>query len=1001
MYDAFYDNTISKQTSFKDKNKSKLGVYVPVIDYENNNIGIISIMMTKEDLNTNISKSILQILGFIIILNILIIVVMHRITRKNILPIQGLRDYVESMENGFLNVSFGYKGKDEIGQLAQKFQSLRQKLKDQALDMDNTIEKRTKELSEEKQNIAALLNNMKQAIFKINSEYKILSPISGFSYEIFGPRLEGKNIFNVVFKDLEDNSETKANLTSALEAVFNDSEIQWMLSESYFPKKVPFKTANSTKILKISYIPLWNFEGYLDEIMINIEDITQLEKMAEDVSQREELIAIIQEISLIKIEELKDFLQGTNTLLNSTFEVLRAMEYSDETYEHVFRALHTLKGNSRFLGLTQLSQLTHKKENIVAQIMEKRQQNQPIEDSMIETMTFGIYEIRNKLQKYSSMITKLYKIQDEHEIKLVNTVHQQIIDVDIKLSNLVSKEEGLDPNNPESVAKAILSNEDSKALGEIKSILDSCLSNLRTIGEQFLSVSLFTAQQGFINGVLTSRMYQKVLHEFLVPWSQFKDGFFSQYLLESKVQYLTPHINDLMPVIGVINKLKALKEEKPENAGNQLKLYSAQLNSFAQNLEDKLCLFHLTQKVHHEIEETSTLDGFSLQGFKHYIVLHWMLSFKHETDTKAAHRFLDLLDKRDEEELNTFLKNIPTGKCMAIALLKEMQFIGENALGYFDWLFSELSALFNPIQTTKSFINCNLQSLIPLMSEIRYHHHPGHFTIVNNSSHLHMMLNAVISQFPKTSSHLYKSTIIQMLEEYSEIDYSKAEAEHTKVYQSNIRQLKDRLVEAKPELSSDNFHKLSESIEQLTYLELKNSCFKFKKMVDDLSSKLKKFIDFSVYGEDVFLDRERLQLLQDALVHIVRNCVDHGIEDPEERKTLGKPEKGNISIECSNKDNFIYLTIKDDGQGLNTQGIIEKAIATQTIEAGQEKSMSEEEIFELIFQPNFSTKKKANQISGRGVGMNVVKKNVNEIYGTIKVRSQENLGTTFEIVIEK
>ena len=170
---------------------------------------------------------------------------------------------------------------------------------------------------------------------------------------------------------------------------------------------------------------------------------------------------------------------------------------------------------------------------------------------------------------------------------------------------------------------------------------------------------------------------------------------------------------------------------------------------------------------------------------------------------------------------------------------------------------------------------------------------------------------------------------------------------------------------------------------------------KMARLVRDLSKKSGKDIGFSTVGDQTELDRTVVDRITDPLVHMVRNSVDHGIETPEERAKTGKSPTGHIELRAFHEAGNIVIEIEDDGKGLNKERIVQKAIENGLITADQE--LSEEEIFKLIFHAGLSTAQKVTSISGRGVGMDVVKKNVESLRGRIDISSVPGKGAIFTI----
>jgi len=168
---------------------------------------------------------------------------------------------------------------------------------------------------------------------------------------------------------------------------------------------------------------------------------------------------------------------------------------------------------------------------------------------------------------------------------------------------------------------------------------------------------------------------------------------------------------------------------------------------------------------------------------------------------------------------------------------------------------------------------------------------------------------------------------------------------------------------------------------------------RFPRLVRDLSKETHKEIQLIIRGEDTELDKTLIEEINDPLVHLIRNSVDHGVEDPETREKVGKNRKGVIILSAEHEGNDIIITIEDDGKGINPEVIKNKAIQKEIITAEKAKELSKQETFNLIFAPGFSTAEKVTNVSGRGVGMDVVKTNVTKLHGIINIESAVDEGT--------
>lgn len=174
---------------------------------------------------------------------------------------------------------------------------------------------------------------------------------------------------------------------------------------------------------------------------------------------------------------------------------------------------------------------------------------------------------------------------------------------------------------------------------------------------------------------------------------------------------------------------------------------------------------------------------------------------------------------------------------------------------------------------------------------------------------------------------------------------------------------------------------------------------RFPRVVRDLARSLKKEITLELEGEETDLDKNLVEALADPLVHLVRNSVDHGVEMPDEREAAGKPRMGTVKLSASQEGDHILLTIDDDGKGMDPEKLKGIAIDRGVLDADAAARMSDVEAFNLIFAPGFSTKTEISDISGRGVGMDVVKTKINQLNGTVNIHSELGVGTRLEIKV--
>lgn len=202
--------------------------------------------------------------------------------------------------------------------------------------------------------------------------------------------------------------------------------------------------------------------------------------------------------------------------------------------------------------------------------------------------------------------------------------------------------------------------------------------------------------------------------------------------------------------------------------------------------------------------------------------------------------------------------------------------------------------------------------------------------------------------------------------------------------------------------SANMLNKIARDLQEITMsirmMPLEGLFNKMKRLVRDVSIKMEKKVEFEVSGQETEMDKNVIDEIADPLVHILRNAVDHGVETPEERSENGKPETGHVKLSARYEGNEILIIVEDDGKGINKEAVLNKAIEKGLITTDPEK-LSDKEIYLLVFEPGFSTAKEVTDISGRGVGMDVVKKNLEKLRGAIDVESNPGKGSVFTLRI--
>lgn len=247
----------------------------------------------------------------------------------------------------------------------------------------------------------------------------------------------------------------------------------------------------------------------------------------------------------------------------------------------------------------------------------------------------------------------------------------------------------------------------------------------------------------------------------------------------------------------------------------------------------------------------------------------------------------------------------------------------------------------------------------------------------------------------------YLSTIIDSEEDSLILSKKQVERILNLLSQSNL--IVDNIKNSTNSLSNElqvysrTVNLLQEGVMKIRMVPIEQMLSRFPRIIRDLSKKLNKEVEIIMEGEDTELDKSIIEELFDPVMHILRNCMDHGIEDVTTRENLGKKRKGTIKISAKNEGNIIKISIEDDGGGINAEKVRKKAIEKKII--SENRILSLQDIYDLIFTPGFSTADKVSDVSGRGVGLDVVKKALENLNGTIQIESEPKKFTRFIIKI--
>lgn len=559
-----------------------------------------------------------------------------------------------------------------------------------------------------------------------------------------------------------------------------------------------------------------------------------------------------------------------------------------ELINDVFRAIHSIKGGSSFLGLVGITKLSHSMETVLDSLRkEKIEISTEFVDCFMEgldLLSSFIYDIQDKVNIINSE-----GIDGKFEIELKD--EDKVKEILVKVQNIISNEEkeiseeAKDNKNQDEFFLEI----DPKVLGEFK--------------EQFITESL--------------EHIERVENDYLVKLD--KDG-----NDVSTINDLFRSVHSIKGVTGVL--LGVLKE-------------------------DNHCL--------------DSAKGISL----------------------VSHSFETLLSIIRDRNLNFKKENI------------------DLSYGIVDYLkacisvISGISEVVIPAQAIREKINKEIESLSnDLLYSVKECSEKKNIKI-NNESNLDVNDEVLKKETQLQSIRVNQEKLDKMMNTIAELMVTKNAFMHVAKRLSLEYDIPDLAKEVKEIGASVNriSDELQNSMMSMRMVEVKTVFQKMPRIIRDVSQITNKKVNLVIEGESTEIDKTIIERISDPLVHIIRNAVDHGIEEPKTRIKEGKNEIGTIYLRAYNKNKNVYIEVQDDGKGIDSEEIRKKVIDKGFIEPSVLNNMDKKQILNLIFLPGFSTAKKITEVSGRGVGMDIVKSNINKINGIVDIDSEVNKGTKMTI----
>lgn len=907
------------------------------------------------------------------------IVISGKMTR----PLKRLRLVADEMAKGNYHQNIQVETNDEIGVLAQTFQKMSDAIRKRDAELEEInknleklVETRTLQLKDENRKISALLNNMKQAVFSVSGDGQVVSPVSKYSEQVFGDAIEGKNIFDFLYHQFKPESEEYSKIYSNFGVTFGEGDLQWSLSEVNFPSRILLKADGSQlndRVLRVNYSPLYDDSGSLEKIMLVVEDISELERLETQIVAQRAQLEILRQLTENDVEAVKSFFNSAGIMLSEVVRALRVDQVSAKQLPGILRNLHTIKGNARTLGLVKISAQTHESENDVVQIKQRVGTGSGIlspED--VQQCQAEVVAIRATLNEYLAVAKVIYGVKNDLQMKVQTDLHQTLIDIGWELAR-------------------------RKDLNLILHHIDTALQLSADLDEKPIQKVCVRIREAHLRGELgfDGTIWLELLLQGV--GLIYKTGIFVQHTTQSSIWVgLADQLWNISNALENFRKISGTQSNLPFMTAIEQAISYCVVNGlqfftgYFQTMDVELRKYVETGDVRH-LDESDLLEK---EVWKQLLF------------TAQFHVGLKLPDKDKKSVAN----------CLAVLVDGPAGFdvILESISQFDHWLISITRHFSQKEGLLTAFYQRWADRLhigLPQFFHTVVHAPPGWvenrldlreaLTCGQMGNRIYSLLQGFLSPRVHVNSYLKALDVLQLIAgSIEDPELLKGRYRTLEVLEMNINNLKSFLLNRLYALGrGEEIAPIIRAVDRLLEVPLKPVLWSYQKMVEELTHKLGKKVNFVVHGDDVMLSKDTLRLLQDGIMHILRNAIDHGIETQEERVQGNKPAVAQLVVECFYRFGQIVVSVNDDGRGIDPVKVAAIAIQKGVLDPKREKAMSDQERVELILVPGFSTRDEVTELSGRGVGLDVAKRNVEDLGGTLVVQSNLGLGSLFEMII--
>lgn len=904
-------------------------------------------------------------------------------------PLAHVTDAARRLEKGDLHARADVKSNDEVGNLALVFNS-----------MGDAIVDREQKVVQAQKNVQDLFDNMLQAIFTVGPDGRINNEVSAFAKQIFGNvAIAGEPVFRFLRLESLGDTEAVSRMKFWLENIYGADDLQWELSEPERIRSVKFTRSGpdgtpDERALELDYAPIYK-DGAIIKIMFLVKDVTEVHRLQAEIARREEQnkenMARIRQIASMEPDIFNTFIAEAKAVLDGCEDALADLEDPSRRQAAVnslFRGMHTLKGNARMFKLTAVQDIAHATEDYFQRV---RDGEVGISADIGVAMHERITDVRKMLGEFEKLGRQVLGGEQESPadaaFSFLRALDRPFEDWQTDLVSL--GEEGDEDARERLISRATKLRADAQGHGfvSVTGAVDVVLRELGRAGStgQALMPCLHEVNQAL---QVTRSLSVEVAAAELWPY----------FLIEARTI-----------LRGLAARVSA-GEDGAREAIDVLSLAAA-ARSFG---------LPTLASVVTDVQRAMTKDGLDgrtvLNTLESWLVdarnLVEMRS-KPEADVDVLGRFHSDAEDLLERLSGASVVQVPALLQAAIACARRYRFrVAQDAL--------ETLAKSAPKEgrDVAQVLRSHVDAYEAIRREIRDNETAEHLLLVPPNEDdpksvdgwLQAASGAGLTNLANHSRTLSVGSRRNLLDDIRHFRVvipamrgAKTGQPVQRVLENRISALRDALRGLRSAVAHAHEDRqallptlkdLEKAVVHLTTSSLGDVLAPVASTAADLARERGKPLEeVSLENLDFFLEPNAMQKVRGAVVHAVRNAVDHGLETSDARISSGKAPRGRIIISAEEHDGWIDLSIEDDGQGVNAARVKDIAISRGLLTADRAATLSVEEVHELLFLPGFSTAATVSSVSGRGVGMDAIRAIAQELGGNAKLTSNPGRGS--------